>query len=180
MNSTNKKKDSKKTKIPDENFEKNLPNNKRAILKSAYVHNVPVFVPAFTDSEMGLDIEVLNIKRQLAGKERRTFDPYLDIEEYARHMSQQKRCGIFTIGGGVPRNWAQQMGPMLDIIEKRLGLPGKGFRFAYGVRVCPEPVHWGGLSGCTYSEGVSWGKFIPESEGGKFAEVYADATIIWP
>ena len=31
-----------------------------------------------------------------------------------------------------------------------------------------------------YSEGVSWGKFVPESEGGRFAEVYADATTVWP
>ena len=41
-------------------------------------------------------------------------------------------------------------------------------------------MHWGGLSGCTYSEGVSWGKFVPEDEGGKFAEVLSDATIAWP
>jgi len=45
---------------------------------------------------------------------------------------------------------------------------------------CPAPVHWGGLSGCTYSEGVSWGKFVSEKEGGRHAEVYADATIAWP
>jgi deoxyhypusine synthase len=48
------------------------------------------------------------------------------------------------------------------------------------VRICPEPVHWGGLSGCTYSEGVSWGKLVPRSEGGRFAEVYCDATAVWP
>ena len=53
-------------------------------------------------------------------------------------------------------------------------------RFNYGVRICPEPAHWGGLSGATYSESVSWGKFVPESEGGRFAEVIADATIAWP
>ena len=53
-------------------------------------------------------------------------------------------------------------------------------RYKYAVRICPEPEHWGGLSGCTYSEGVSWGKFVPESEGGRFAEVFADATIAWP
>jgi deoxyhypusine synthase len=41
-------------------------------------------------------------------------------------------------------------------------------------------VHWGGLSGCTYSEGVSWGKFVPASEGGRFCEVLDDATIAWP
>jgi deoxyhypusine synthase len=53
-------------------------------------------------------------------------------------------------------------------------------RFIYGVRICPEPVHWGGLSGCTYSEGISWGKFVPHSQGGRFAEVHADATVVWP
>ncbi len=53
-------------------------------------------------------------------------------------------------------------------------------RFRYGVRICPEPVHWGGLSGCTYSEGVSWGKFLPPGEGGRFAEVLSDATVAWP
>ena len=52
--------------------------------------------------------------------------------------------------------------------------------FSYGVRICPEPVHWGGLSGCTYSEGVSWGKFVSKKEGGKYAEVMCDATIAWP
>jgi deoxyhypusine synthase len=53
-------------------------------------------------------------------------------------------------------------------------------RFQYGVRICPEPEHWGGLSGCTYEEGISWGKFVPRDEGGRFAEVHCDATIAWP
>ena len=53
--------------------------------------------------------------------------------------------------------------------------------YKYAVRICPEPVEWGGLSGCTYSEGVSWGKFWDEhKEGGQFAEVLSDATLVWP
>ena len=48
------------------------------------------------------------------------------------------------------------------------------------MRICPEPTHWGGLSGCTYSEGVSWGKFVPPSEGGRFGEVFVDATVGLP
>jgi deoxyhypusine synthase len=114
------------------------------------------------------------------GKKKRSFDPFLDLDAYSRLVSVQERTGIFTIGGGVPRNWAQQAGPFLDLVEKRMGLPGRGFRFRYGLRVCPEPVHWGGLSGCTYREGVSWGKFVPEEEGGRFSEILADATIVWP
>ena len=48
------------------------------------------------------------------------------------------------------------------------------------LKVIPRQANWGGLSGCTYSEGVSWGKFMPKSEGGRFAEVYSDATLVWP
>ncbi len=161
-------------------LDQSTPKHTRAILKSAYKMRVPVFVPAFTDSELGLDVALMNQIRLRDGKPRRNFDPFLDLEQYAALVGIQKKAGIFTIGGGVPRNWAQQLGPFLDIIEKRTGGIGRGFRFNYGVRICPEPVHWGGLSGCTYSEGVSWGKFVPQSEGGQFSEVLADATIAWP
>ena len=152
----------------------------RAILKSAVHKGVPVYIPAFTDSELGLDVAVYNRRREMAGKVRRAFDPFLDLEHYANHIRAHETIGIFTIGGGVPRNWAQQVGPYLEISEKRLGVAEPVRRFRYGVRICPEPVHWGGLSGCTYSEGISWGKFLPPSEGGRFAEVLSDATVAWP
>jgi deoxyhypusine synthase len=152
----------------------------RGILKSAFLKKIPIYVPAFTDSELGLDIGILNRKRKLDGKTPFKFNPFLDLEHYTENIKKSKKIGIFTIGGGVPRNWGQQVGPYLDIIQKRIGQGGGFKRFHYGVRICPEPVHWGGLSGCTYSEGVSWGKMVPKSEGGKFAEVYCDATIAWP
>jgi len=41
-------------------------------------------------------------------------------------------------------------------------------------------VYWGGLSGSPYSEAISWGKFVPPSEGGKFGEVFVDATVGLP
>jgi deoxyhypusine synthase len=152
----------------------------RGILKSAFTHNVPVYVPAFTDSEIGLDFALCNRRRQLHGQARLAFDPFLDLEHYTDLVRSRKRLGIFTIGGGVPRNWAQQVGPYLELIARRVGQDMGFQRFTYGVRICPEPAHWGGLSGCTYSEGVSWGKFLPPSEGGRFAEVLCDATIAWP
>ena len=80
----------------------------------------------------------------------------------------------------MPRNWAQQIAPYFDIVAARLNIKLPECRFRYGIRICPEPVHWGGLSGCSYSEGVSWGKFLPVSEGGRYAEIYADATLVWP
>jgi len=152
----------------------------RGILRSAAEHNVPVYVPAFTDSELGLDFAIHSHRRRARGDTPLRFDPFLDLDDYTLRVQDRKRLGIFTVGGGVPRNWAQQVGPYLDIMKKRAGLGPGMVRFHYGVRICPEPVHWGGLSGCTYSEGVSWGKFVPASAGGRFAEVYCDATIAWP
>jgi len=152
----------------------------RAILKSAYDKKVPVYIPAFTDSELGLDLGIYIRRQKLKGEKPFQFNPFLDLEDYTERVAKAKKLGIFTIGGGVPRNWGQQVGPYLDIIDKRIGTGGGFKRFNYALRICPEPVHWGGLSGCTYSEGVSWGKFVPESEGGRFAEVLADATIAWP
>jgi len=48
------------------------------------------------------------------------------------------------------------------------------------LRICPEPVYWGGLSGSPYSEAISWGKFVPPAEGGRFGEVFVDATVGLP
>ncbi len=152
----------------------------RAILKSAVERRVPISIPAFTDSELGLDLAILNRLRVQHRRGAFRFDPFLDLDDFANRVRERERLGIFTIGGGVPRNWAQQVGPYLEILRKRLGSDEPVRRYRYAVRICPEPEHWGGLSGCSYSEGVSWGKFVPEKEGGRFAEVYADATIAWP
>jgi deoxyhypusine synthase len=152
----------------------------RGILKSAYQKNVPVFIPAFSDSEIGLDFAVHNRVRRRNGKQPFRYDPFDDLEHYAETMLNQRRLGILTIGGGVPRNWAQQLGPYFDLRHRRGGEEAILKRFHYGVRICPEPVNWGGLSGCTYSEAVSWGKFVPVEEGGRFAEVLLDATVGLP
>jgi deoxyhypusine synthase len=152
----------------------------RGILRSAYEKGAPVFIPAFTDSEMGLDVALHNRKRAKQGRELIKFDPFLDLNHFAETLLKQPKLGIFTIGGGVPRNWSQQFGPYIELRHRRGGedLPLK--RYHYGLRICPEPVHWGGLSGSPYSEAISWGKFVPPAEGGKFAEVFDDATVAMP
>lgn len=168
------------------------------ILKSAYVKKVPVYIPAFTDSEMGLDVgtwamgKVIDHARAQAkgssdldilrtiNRSYPSFNPYQDLNSYTNVVVSAKRLGILTIGGGVPRNWAQQVGPYIEISNMRLGLKVRPPRFQYGVRICPEPDYWGGLSGCTYQEGISWGKFVPPEEGGRFAEILSDATVVWP
>ena len=160
------------------------------VLRSAYEKGVPVYVPAFTDSELGLDLSTWAMKRaQAAGDDRRR-----------RRSSTRSRATTPTSTSTASRAspWARsgsasspsaaacratgrrRSGPYIDIMNHRLGLDLTPPRYQYAVRICPEPTHWGGLSGCTYSEGVSWGKFVPEAEGGRFAEVYADATTVWP
>jgi deoxyhypusine synthase len=167
------------------------------VLKSAFNKGVPVYIPALTDSELGLDISTWAMRLWLQAHQRYqqapvdasldeclgaipSFNPYLDLNSYTRNVMNAKTLGIFTIGGGVPRNWAQQVGPYMDITNVRVGTRFTPPRFKYAVRICPEPDYWGGLSGCTYSEGVSWGKFVPPEEGGRFAEVISDATLVWP
>src|SRR5215472_6670896 len=152
----------------------------RGILKSAYEKGVPVFVPAFTDSELGLDTALNNRLRESTGRHRIRFDPFEDLEHFAATLLRQKKLGIFTIGGGVPRNWSQQFGPFCELRHRRLGENVPLKRYHYGLRICPEPVHWGGLSGSPYSEAISWGKFVPPSEGEMFGEVVVDATVGLP
>lgn len=150
------------------------------ILKSAYQKGVPVFVPAFSDSELGLDFALHNRKRAKQGRGLINFDPFIDLNHFAETLLKQTRLGIFTIGGGVPRNWSQQFGPYIELRHRRGGEDVPLKRYHYGLRICPEPVHWGGLSGSPYSEAISWGKFVPPDEGGKFGEVFVDATVGLP
>lgn len=152
----------------------------RGILKSAHEMGVPVFVPAFSDSELGLDTALNNRLRESTGRHKIRFDPFEDLEHFAATLLRQKKLGIITIGGGVPRNWSQQFGPFCELRHRRLGENVPLKRYHYGLRICPEPVYWGGLSGSPYSEAISWGKFVPPAEGGKFGEVFVDATVGLP
>jgi len=166
-------------------------NRMPGILGAAYLREVPVYIPAFTDSELGLMFSRYQVLRarsggngddlnQLLSGFRPNFNPFLDLHDYVQRIVRAKTLAIFTIGGGVPRNWAQQAAPFVQTFSEELDFKVQVPRFRYGVRICPEPVHWGGLSGCSYSEGISWGKFVSPEEGGAFAEVHCDATIAWP
>lgn len=150
----------------------------RAILASAFRRDVPVFVPAFVDSEIGNDVYVHNLQRQRDGRLRITVDPSLDSERLVEMATSAKKIGIFSIGGGVPRNNVQNVAPLLEITNERLGLDLPERMFSYGCRIAPDPMWLGHLSGCTYSENASWRKM--DMVNGLFAEIHADATIVLP
>ena len=151
--------------------------NERGILKSAYLRGVPVFVPAFVDSELGNDLYIHNVKRKRRGKKPILMDLESDSKELIKLVTEAKRFGIFTVGGGVPRNNVQNVAPLIEIINERLGTNLPPRRFTYGIRICPDRPHFGHLSGCTYSENESWRK---AAKNGVYAEIQADATQVWP
>jgi deoxyhypusine synthase len=149
----------------------------RGILKSAYLCGVPVFVPAFVDSELGNDLYIHNIKRKRRGRKPILVDLEQDSRLLVELVTAAKRFGIFTIGGGVPRNNVQNVAPLIEIINQRMGTNLPPRRFTYGIRICPDRPHFGHLSGCTYSENESWRKAM---KNGVYAEIQADATQVWP
>jgi deoxyhypusine synthase len=149
----------------------------RGILKSAYQQGIPVFTPAFVDSEVGNDVYTNNILRQKAGQPRLVVNPELDSELLVDLAVKSDKLGIFSIGGGVPRNNVQNVAPLIEIIRGRTHLKLPITMFSAGVRISPDAPHIGHLSGCTYSENMSWRKMRPD---GQYAQVRADATQVWP
>jgi deoxyhypusine synthase len=147
----------------------------QGLLTSALKKKINIFVPAFIDSEVGLYL----FKYRLT-KAPKTFfyDPMRDLATYTEWISTRKEIAFLTIGGGVPRNWAQQIIPFLKTNAK-LGRKFKSPKIIAAVRICPDPVNLGHLSGSTYSEGISWGKFNGVSPD-NLVEVPCDATIVFP
>jgi len=142
--------------------------NKRSILTIAAKNNIPIFVPAFSDSEFALNL----IKYSISEGYHFNLDILGDVLKFADIIRKPRECGTLIVGGGVPRNWAQQIFPLLDQIEN---VENMGFN--YSVRIHTATEYDGGLSGCTISESKSWGKYSLES---KYISVWCDATIALP
>ena len=96
-----------------------------------------------------------------------------EIIEQAAIVYDSKKSAILELGGGVPKNTAQQTGPLLDQILKR----NDGGQ-EYIIQITDARPDTGGLSGATLQEGKSWGKIQDSHEG--IITVYADATIAFP
>jgi deoxyhypusine synthase len=147
-----------------------LLRNRGSILKTASDHGVPVFVPALCDSSIGIGLTFLHGQ----GKEperRPVIDQIRDNYEIAQVKRLASTTGAIYIGGGVPKNYIQQLGPVSELLFKK----ESGHRYAF--QVTTDDPKWGGLSGCTFEEAKSWGKIEKESS---YAAVYMDATIALP
>ncbi len=144
------------------------------LLRAAAAAGVVVFIPAVSDSELGLNVVAAN-ERGIVDGARLVFDTLSDVEEFGRLICTLPRAGLVSIGGGVPRNWAQQIYPYLNMKTRPESAPAEGYH--YGVRITTDRPEFGGLSGCTISESKSWGKYEKDAVE---ASVICDATIALP
>lgn len=140
-----------------------------SILASAARHSVPVYTSAPGDSSIGMNIAALALSG--VGP---VVDPSLDVIETTAIVYSSPANGVLIIGGGSPKNFYLQTQPTLWQI---LGMDKGGHD--YDIQIGTDPPHWGGLSGATPSEAVSWGKVNPE-ELPNSVVVYCDATIAFP
>ncbi len=146
-----------------------------SILTAAAAQEVPIFVPAISDSEMGLNVAAASKAGKTPGGKHIEFDTLADVDAFAALIASKPVSGLVSIGGGVPRNWAQQVYPYLNmkVMDKRVKADG----YHYGVRITTDRPEFGGLSGCTISESKSWGKYEKRAVE---ASVICDATIAFP
>lgn len=141
-----------------------------SILKTASRCGVPVFVPALSDSSIGIGLTFLHARKENPSKGL-IIDQIRDSFEIAQLKRMAKTTGAIYIGGGVPKNYIQQLGPVSELLFQR----ESGHRFAF--QVTTDDPKWGGLSGCTFEEAKSWGKIEKSSS---YAAVYMDATVALP
>ena len=146
-----------KSKHPDKSF-----------IVSAYDYDVPVYISTIKDSSLALNLAV----HRLANKTY-SLDFVKEILEQAAIVYDSTKSGILELGGGVPKNTAQQTGPLLDQILRR----NDGGQ-DYIIQITDARPDTGGLSGATLQEGKSWGKVQDAHDG--MVTVYADATIAFP
>jgi deoxyhypusine synthase len=140
----------------------------KSFMASAFKNKVPVFIPALTDSSIGMNMLPLLFDSKL---------PYLnlllDIAESAALLWKSKISGGIELGGGVPKNFFQQTGPTLYQILKI-----KEGGHDYVIQLTDARPDTGGLSGATIQEGKSWGK-IKTSHSGNVI-VYGDSSVYFP
>ena len=141
----------------------------KSIVEAAYRRGVPIYSPGLIDSGYGVALSLL--KRE-QGK-LIMLDQTKDMEELAQIAERARKTGVVYIGGGVPKDTIQ-----LSTIIKSLAKGGDEptpHRFA--VQITADSPQWGGLSGCTLEEAISWGKIAADSDK---SVLYADATLALP
>ena len=142
-------------------------SRKDSIVWKCYKANIPIFVPAFSDCSAGFGL----IAHQFHAKGAKlTIDSAGDFLELTRIKLAHQESGLLMIGGGVPKNFIQDVVVATDI----LGQEAPMHKYAIQITVADERD--GALSGSTLKEACSWGKVDTVNE----QMVWAEATLAFP
>ncbi len=140
-----------------------------SVLAQAAQWNVPIYTSSPGDSSIGM-----NLARYALEGHKLTLDPLADVNETTAIVHAATRNGVIILGGGSPKNFYLQTQPQLWEV---LGIHKGGHD--YFIQITADAPHWGGLSGATPSEAVSWGKIKPDQLNSTVV-VYGDSTIALP
>ncbi len=139
----------------------------KSFMVSAFKSDVPVYIPALSDSSIGLNMLPLMLNEKIS------INVIQDIAESAAILWKSEKSGGIELGGGVPKNFFQQTGPALYQILK---IKEGGSDFI--VQLTDARPDTGGLSGATLQEGKSWGKIKTSHKGN--VVVYGDVSVYFP
>src|SRR4051812_25518132 len=142
-----------------------------SIIYEAYKRDVPIFIPAFSDCSAGFGIVAHQHARIGLGKPHVSFDSAKDFYELTQLKLKTKDTGLFMIGGGVPKNFAQDIVVAAEILTDDDAPMHK-----YAVQITVADVRDGALSSSTLKEASSWGKVDTVYE----QMVFAEATLAVP
>jgi deoxyhypusine synthase len=141
--------------------------NRDSVVLAAFEENVPIFVPAFSDCSAGFGL----MHHQWHHPDRHvSIDSAKDFLELTKIKIESKQSGLLMVGGGVPKNFAQDTVVAADYLGFDVGM------HKYAVQITVADVRDGALSGSTLKEANSWGKV---EQGGE-QMVYAEATLALP
>jgi len=141
-----------------------------SVVASAAAAGVPIYTSSPGDSSLGMNLA----SQDLLHGGGCSIDSNRDVNEVAAIILDGTRNGCLILGGGSPKNFYLQGQPTLWEIY---GIPKGGSE--YFIQITTDQVVWGGLSGATPSEAVSWGKVNP----GMLPDTvvtYCDSTIAFP
>ncbi|MBI2835139.1 MAG: deoxyhypusine synthase [Acidobacteria bacterium] len=141
-----------------------------SVVARAATAGVPLYTSSPGDSSIGMNIAY----HELMNDSRFMIDPNLDVNEVCAIVLAGRQNGCLILGGGSPKNFYLQAQPTLWEVY---GIPKGGND--YFIQITTDQVVWGGLSGATPSEAVSWGKVNPGVLPNTVV-AYCDSTIAFP
>ena len=141
-----------------------------SLVELAYRHGVPIFCPAFSDSSAGFGLVKHQVERMKAGEPYLSMDSAADFRELTDIKTAAGATGLFMVGGGVPKNFAQDTVVCAEI----LGIEAEMHRYA--VQITVADVRDGACSSSTLKEAASWGKVQTVHE----QMVFAEGTTVIP